>query len=143
MLLGFGNPSFSYSFPLPIYGLFFVSIFQTCRVPTVHSPYQYISFISSACQFMHRIIFAYMQFSDGCLDIILIKDCSKLALLSILLELNNGNHVKSPHVLYFKVSYRGCAILSINLCISSFFIQSQMVFAINGQSETTILLLQG
>ncbi|XP_057537188.1 sphingosine kinase 1-like [Amaranthus tricolor] len=43
------------------------------------------------------------QFSDGCLDIILIKDCSKLALLSILLELNNGNHVKSPHVLYFKV----------------------------------------
>lgn len=43
------------------------------------------------------------EFSDGCLDLVLIKDCPKLALLSLLSELNNGGHVKSPHVLYFKV----------------------------------------
>lgn len=43
------------------------------------------------------------KFSDGCLDVILIKDCPKLSLLSIMPELSNGNHVKSPHVLYFKV----------------------------------------
>ncbi|CAH9133706.1 unnamed protein product [Cuscuta epithymum] len=43
------------------------------------------------------------MFSDGYLDMVLIKDCPKLALLSMLTELNNGGHVKSPHVLYFKV----------------------------------------
>ncbi|CAO2823778.1 unnamed protein product [Amaranthus hypochondriacus] len=43
------------------------------------------------------------QFSDGCLDVILVKDCPKIALLSIMTELSNGNHVKSPHVCYFKV----------------------------------------
>lgn len=43
------------------------------------------------------------KFSDGCLDVILIKDSPKLVLLSILTDLSKGNHVKSPHVLYFKV----------------------------------------
>ncbi|VFQ89540.1 unnamed protein product [Cuscuta campestris] len=43
------------------------------------------------------------NFSDGCLDLVLIKDCLKLALLSLLSELNNGGHVKSPHMLYIKV----------------------------------------
>ncbi|VFQ88998.1 unnamed protein product [Cuscuta campestris] len=43
------------------------------------------------------------HFSDGYLDLVLIKDCPKLALLSLLSELNNGGHVKSPHVLYIKV----------------------------------------
>ncbi|KNA10376.1 hypothetical protein SOVF_144790 [Spinacia oleracea] len=43
------------------------------------------------------------KFSDGYLDVILMKDCPKLGLLSILTSLSNGDHVKSPHVLYFKV----------------------------------------
>nr|GLL24061.1 sphingosine kinase 1 isoform X1 [Ipomoea trifida] len=43
------------------------------------------------------------KFSDGYLDLILVKDCPKLALLSVMTELNNGGHVKSPYVLYFKV----------------------------------------
>lgn len=43
------------------------------------------------------------KFSDGCVDVILIKVCPKLGLLSILTEVSKGNHVKSPHVLYFKV----------------------------------------
>ncbi|XP_021726347.1 sphingosine kinase 1-like isoform X1 [Chenopodium quinoa] len=43
------------------------------------------------------------KFSDGYLDVILMKDCPKLGLLSVLTSLSNGKHVKSPHVLYFKV----------------------------------------
>lgn len=43
------------------------------------------------------------KFSDGYLDLILIRNCPKLALLALMTELNKGNHVKSPHVLYFKV----------------------------------------
>ncbi|CAN0852734.1 Sphingosine kinase 1 [Linum grandiflorum] len=43
------------------------------------------------------------KFSDGCLDLVLIKDCPRLALLSFMTELSNGGHVKSPHVMYLKV----------------------------------------
>ncbi|MCD7473450.1 Sphingosine kinase 1 [Datura stramonium] len=43
------------------------------------------------------------KFSDGYLDLVVIKDCPKLTLLSLMTELNKGGHVKSPHVLYFKV----------------------------------------
>ncbi|GMP74839.1 hypothetical protein CsSME_00032122 [Camellia sinensis var. sinensis] len=43
------------------------------------------------------------KFSDGYLDLIIIRSCPKCALLSLMTELNNGNHVKSPHVLYLKV----------------------------------------
>lgn len=43
------------------------------------------------------------KFSDGCLDVILMRDCPKLGLLSLMTELSNGNHVKSPYVSYFKV----------------------------------------
>lgn len=46
---------------------------------------------------------ALLQFSDGYLDLVVIKDCPKLTLLSLMTELNKGGHVKSPHVLYFKV----------------------------------------
>ena len=44
-----------------------------------------------------------VQFSDGYWDLILIGNCPKLALLSLMHEMNNGNHVNSPHVLYLKV----------------------------------------
>ncbi|XP_065880096.1 sphingosine kinase 1 [Euphorbia lathyris] len=43
------------------------------------------------------------KFSDGYLDLILIRQCPKLSLLSLMANLSNGNHVKSPYVLYLKV----------------------------------------
>lgn len=43
------------------------------------------------------------EFSDGCLDLIMIKDCPKLALLKLMTQLNNGGHAKSPYVSYLKV----------------------------------------
>ncbi|KAL3519654.1 hypothetical protein ACH5RR_017803 [Cinchona calisaya] len=43
------------------------------------------------------------KFSDGYLDLIMIKDCTKLGLLALMSELNNGCHVKSPYVQYIKV----------------------------------------
>ncbi|CAL5360654.1 unnamed protein product [Camellia sinensis] len=46
------------------------------------------------------------KFSDGYLDLIIIRSCPKCALLSLMTELNNGNHVKSPHVLYLKLWYQ-------------------------------------
>ncbi|CAK7350699.1 unnamed protein product [Dovyalis caffra] len=44
-----------------------------------------------------------VQFSDGNLDLILMKDCPKSGLLSLMTSLSNGGHVKSPHVIYLKV----------------------------------------
>ncbi|WCJ26945.1 sphingosine kinase 1 [Euphorbia peplus] len=43
------------------------------------------------------------KFSDGYLDLILIRDCPKLALLSLMANLSDGSHVKSPYVIYLKV----------------------------------------
>ncbi|XP_027332102.1 sphingosine kinase 1-like isoform X2 [Abrus precatorius] len=43
------------------------------------------------------------KFSDGYLDLIIMKNCPKLPLLSIMSELNTGGHVKSPYVTYLKV----------------------------------------
>ncbi|KAH0468736.1 hypothetical protein IEQ34_001968 [Dendrobium chrysotoxum] len=43
------------------------------------------------------------KFSDGFLDLVLIKDCPKSALASLLLKTGNGSHVKSPYVMYLKV----------------------------------------
>ncbi|CDO99625.1 unnamed protein product [Coffea canephora] len=43
------------------------------------------------------------KFSDGYLDLIMVKDCTRLGLLRLMTELNNGGHVKSPHVQYLKV----------------------------------------
>ncbi|MED6145147.1 Sphingosine kinase 1 [Stylosanthes scabra] len=43
------------------------------------------------------------KFSDGSLDLIIVKNCPKLQLLSLLSELNTGGHVKSPYVMYLKV----------------------------------------
>nr|XP_017221217.1 PREDICTED: sphingosine kinase 2-like isoform X4 [Daucus carota subsp. sativus] len=43
------------------------------------------------------------KFADGYLDLIIMRTCSKLSLLALMIELNNGNHVKSPDVLYLKV----------------------------------------
>ncbi|KAF6163272.1 hypothetical protein GIB67_025136 [Kingdonia uniflora] len=43
------------------------------------------------------------QFSDGYLDLVIMRDSSKSAVLSMMTKLNDGSHVKSPHVLYLKV----------------------------------------
>ncbi|PWA56274.1 diacylglycerol kinase, catalytic domain-containing protein [Artemisia annua] len=45
------------------------------------------------------------KFDDGYLDLILMRECPKLALLSLMSEMSNGNYVRSPHVLYIKVSH--------------------------------------
>ena len=45
------------------------------------------------------------QFSDGYLDVIIIKDCPKSAFMSILLKMKDGSHVKSPYVTYLKVHF--------------------------------------
>lgn len=44
-----------------------------------------------------------VQMSDGFLDLILVRDCPKLSLLSLMSDLSNGKHVKSPFVTYIKV----------------------------------------
>ncbi|XP_026410518.1 sphingosine kinase 1-like isoform X2 [Papaver somniferum] len=43
------------------------------------------------------------KFSDGYLDLIIMRDCSKSSLLTVMTKLNDGSHVKSPHVFYLKV----------------------------------------
>ncbi|KAL0353149.1 UNVERIFIED_CONTAM: Sphingosine kinase [Sesamum angustifolium] len=43
------------------------------------------------------------EFSDGCLDLVMIKDCPKCSLLKLMTGLNDGSHVKSPYVSYLKV----------------------------------------
>ncbi|WOL07715.1 sphingosine kinase 2 [Canna indica] len=42
-------------------------------------------------------------FSDGYLDAIIIKDCPKSALLSLMLKMNDGSYCESPYVMYLKV----------------------------------------
>ncbi|KAI4299290.1 hypothetical protein L6164_032762 [Bauhinia variegata] len=43
------------------------------------------------------------KFSDGCIDLVIMVSCPKLKLLSMMTELENGGHVKSPYVRYLKV----------------------------------------
>ncbi|KFK28737.1 hypothetical protein AALP_AA7G040200 [Arabis alpina] len=43
------------------------------------------------------------KFSDGFLDLIVTKDCPKLALLSLMTKLSDGTHVRSPYASYLKV----------------------------------------
>ncbi|KAG0570231.1 hypothetical protein KC19_6G146200 [Ceratodon purpureus] len=43
------------------------------------------------------------KFSDGYLDLIIMKDCPKWALLNLLLKVESGGHIKSKYVEYIKV----------------------------------------
>ncbi|KAH7662344.1 Sphinganine kinase protein [Dioscorea alata] len=43
------------------------------------------------------------KFSDGYLDMTIIRDCPKTALLMMLLKMDEGNHVKSDYVMHLKV----------------------------------------
>ncbi|XP_010268830.2 PREDICTED: sphingosine kinase 1-like isoform X2 [Nelumbo nucifera] len=42
-------------------------------------------------------------FSDGYLDLIIIKNCPRASLLALMSKLSDGSYVKSPYVLYLKV----------------------------------------
>ena len=58
---------------------------------------------------LYMVSFLYMvfdeQFSDGFLDLIVVKNCPKLALLSLMTEISEGTHVQSPYVAYLKVCH--------------------------------------
>ncbi|WOL18089.1 hypothetical protein Cni_G26882 [Canna indica] len=43
------------------------------------------------------------EFSDGYLDVIILKDSPKAALLGMMLMMNDGSYVSSPYVMYLKV----------------------------------------
>ncbi|XP_010268829.2 PREDICTED: sphingosine kinase 1-like isoform X1 [Nelumbo nucifera] len=43
------------------------------------------------------------KFSDGYLDLIIIKNCPRASLLALMSKLSDGSYVKSPYVLYLKV----------------------------------------
>ncbi|CAD5175675.1 sphingosine kinase 2 [Musa acuminata AAA Group] len=43
------------------------------------------------------------KFSDGYLDAVIIKECPKSALLSLMLKMSDGSYCKSPYVVYLKV----------------------------------------
>ncbi|CAL9071489.1 unnamed protein product [Musa textilis] len=43
------------------------------------------------------------KFSDGCLDVIIVRNCPRSALLGMMLKMSDGSHVTSPHVMYLKV----------------------------------------
>ncbi|KAM0012139.1 putative sphingosine kinase [Helianthus debilis subsp. tardiflorus] len=43
------------------------------------------------------------KFDDGYLDLIVMQECPKIRLMSLMSEMSNGQYVKSPHVLYIKV----------------------------------------
>lgn len=43
------------------------------------------------------------KFSDGYIDAVILRDCPKADLLSLLMKMSDGSYVKSPHVTYLKV----------------------------------------
>eukprot|EP00850_Spirogloea_muscicola_P016958 SM000141S00902 [mRNA] locus=s141:299365:302855:+ [translate_table: standard] len=43
------------------------------------------------------------ELSDGCLDVLIVQDCSRLQLLKLFLKIEAGDHVKSKFVQYFKI----------------------------------------
>lgn len=45
-----------------------------------------------------------LQFSDGYLDLIIMKDCPRWTLLNLLLKVQTGAHIKSKYVEYIKVN---------------------------------------
>ncbi|CAD5190336.1 unnamed protein product [Musa acuminata subsp. malaccensis] len=43
------------------------------------------------------------KFSDGCLDVIIVRNCPRSALLGMMLKMSDGSYVKSSYVMYLKV----------------------------------------
>jgi diacylglycerol kinase family enzyme len=52
----------------------------------------------------NHFAYSWLQFSDGYLDLIIMKDCPRWTLLNLLLKLQTGGHIKSKYVEYLKVS---------------------------------------
>jgi diacylglycerol kinase family enzyme len=50
------------------------------------------------------LLFITMQFSDGCLDLVVLRDCSRWELFGLLFKLQDGSHIKSKSVEYLKVA---------------------------------------
>jgi len=76
--------------------------------------------------FLSSLLPVDLQFSDGYLDLILVRDCPQLSLLSLMSELNHGNHVKSPYVMYLKVSNK--KTFSLVFIIFSFLTVEQLLY---------------
>ncbi|CAK9874031.1 unnamed protein product [Sphagnum jensenii] len=43
------------------------------------------------------------KFSDGCLDLVIMKECPRWKLFQLLFKVRSGEHIKSKYVQYFKV----------------------------------------
>lgn len=43
------------------------------------------------------------KFSDGCLDLVIMKECPRWDLFQLLLKIRSGRHIKSKYVEYLKV----------------------------------------
>jgi sphingosine kinase len=44
------------------------------------------------------------KFSDGCLDLLVLRDCSRWELFGLLFKLQDGSHIKSKSIEYLKVA---------------------------------------
>jgi sphingosine kinase len=44
------------------------------------------------------------KFSDGCLDLVIMKECPRWDLFQLLLKIRSGRHIKSKYVEYLKVT---------------------------------------
>ena len=62
-----------------------------------------------------------LQFADGYMDLIVMKECPKWTLLNLLLKVQTGGHIKSKYVEYIKVmqnlsrTFLGCSFMLIIL----------------------------
>ena len=70
-----------------------------------HVSHAFVIELSYLCKLLKLLIISTnFQFEDGYLDFIVMREWSKLALISLISKLNSGGHVKSPYVVYIKVS---------------------------------------
>ena len=69
---------------------------------------------------MHGVSLNLLQFSDGYLDVLIIRDCPKSSMLALMLKMADGSHVKSPYVVYLKVcqlSFKQSWLLVVFSCL--------------------------
>jgi diacylglycerol kinase family enzyme len=66
--------------------------------------------------FLSYLLRVDVQFSDGYLDLILVKDCQFFDLLKLMTSMDTGNHVRLPYVTYLKVSNNKTFLIWFSLC---------------------------
>lgn len=79
---------------------------DTLAAPDAKVTFTLGSSVLFTCKHIVTLSFLYgfdEQFSDGFLDLIVLKNCPKLALLSLMTQISEGTHVQSPYVAYLKV----------------------------------------